>query len=158
MNGFGAYRWLSLVACCLLISGAFYQATANEGAIYVGSEACGECHSDQYDSFMAHSKKSKSYSSIKRMAGKLTLEELKTCYSCHTTGYGRPGGFQSEQETPQLKDNGCEVCHGPGSLHVESEDPSDLVDSISIEACKTCHNAERVGAFNFKPLIYGGAH
>jgi hypothetical protein len=41
---------------------------------------------------------------------------------------------------------------------VESEDPSDLVESITIEACKTCHNPERVGAFNFKPLIFGGAH
>ncbi|MGD8700866.1 MAG: cytochrome c family protein [Desulfosarcina sp.] len=158
MNGPGTAGWLSLAALCLLISGAFSQATANDVAEYVGSKTCGECHSDQYDTFKAHSKKADSYSSIQRMAGKLTPEELKTCYGCHTTGYGRPGGFQSEQKTPHLKDNGCEVCHGPGSMHVESEDPSDLVESITIEACKTCHNPERVGAFNFKPLIFGGAH
>ena len=92
------------------------------------------------------------------MAAKLTPEELKGCYGCHTTGYGKPGGFCSEQETPELKNNGCEVCHGPGSLHAASEDPEDLNTTIDVEDCMTCHNSERVAAFNFKPLLYGGAH
>jgi hypothetical protein len=29
---------------------------------------------------------------------------------------------------------------------------------ISEEDCRRCHNEERVKAFDFKPLIYGGVH
>ena len=131
---------------------------ADDAAVFVGAETCGECHPDQYDTYKAHAKKAKSYSSIQRMADKLTTAELEACYACHTTGYSKPGGFQSAHETPHLKDAGCEVCHGPGSLHIESEDPSDLKEEISIEDCMECHNTERIAAFGFKPLIFGGAH
>ncbi len=133
-------------------------ASANDEAVYVGSETCGECHPDQFEVFTRDSKKARSYLSVQKMAAKLTPNELRECYACHTTGYGRPGGFKSEQETPHLKNNGCEVCHGPGSLHVDSEDPEELITIMDVEDCMVCHNAERVGAFNFKPLLYGGAH
>ena len=91
------------------------------------------------------------------MAGKLTVEELQNCYGCHTTGYGKPGGFVSEIQTPEMMNLGCESCHGPGSLHVESEDPDDLT-AVAVEDCMICHNEERVAAFNFKPMLYGGGH
>ena len=145
---------LSAVFAAVLAPAVF----ATDEPSYVGSQTCGECHPDQFASFTENSKKSKSYTSVKRMAAKLTPEELKQCYGCHTTGYGKPGGFRSEQETPHLINNGCEVCHGPGSLHAASEDPEDLNTTIDVEDCMTCHNSERVAAFNFKPLLYGGAH
>jgi len=125
---------------------------------YVGSEACGECHADQFEAFQSYAKKAKSFESIRVMQKGLTEMEKKECYVCHTTGYGTRGGFTSEAETPQLKNAGCEVCHGPGSLHVESEDPEDIFAVLSIETCNTCHNSERVDAFKFKPLLFGGAH
>ena len=142
-----------------LVSGGLASDLASaEDATYVGAETCGECHPETFDRFMADSKKAASFKSVKRMAGKLNAAELAECYSCHTTGYGKPGGFVSEQETPQLKDAGCEVCHGPGSLHVESEDPADLIDVTDTDNCLTCHNAERVSVFDFKPMLFGGAH
>ncbi len=155
-TGFNQFAFIPILF--LLLNGPFFHSAAADGPVFVGAEACGQCHPDQYDSFTMHSKKAKSFTSVQRMAGKLTPTELSGCYGCHTTGYGKPGGFQSERETPHLKDTGCEVCHGPGSLHAESEDPSDLIEKISIEDCKACHNAQRVAAFNFKPLIFGGAH
>ncbi len=131
---------------------------ADNEPVYVGTATCGECHPDQFERFTSNSKKARSYTSIERMAAKLTPEELEGCYGCHTTGYGKPGGFRSAQETPHLKNNGCEVCHGPGSLHAASEDPDDLNAVIDVDACLVCHNSQRVAAFNFKPLLYGGAH
>ena len=125
---------------------------------YVGSETCGECHESEFESFMANAKKANSYKSIQIMQKGLTETEKKECYSCHTTGYGANGGFVSEKETPHLKNAGCEVCHGPGSLHAESEDPEDIITELSMENCVACHNSERVANFNFKPLLYGGAH
>lgn len=125
---------------------------------YVGSAACGGCHPDEYNNFMKHAKKSKSFESIERVKKGLTEEELKGCYSCHTTGYGKKGGFESPEKTPHLKDAGCEVCHGPGGTHVKSMSRQDIKTRMKIEDCEGCHTTERISAFRYKPMIHGGAH
>lgn len=125
---------------------------------YVGAIACKACHEKEYSNYMAFAKKGKSFESIKKMEKKLTSDEYKTCFECHTTGYGKPGGFESEEKTPELRNAGCEVCHGPGSLHVDGGDPDMIIRDISLENCNTCHSTDRVEAFDFKPLLFGGAH
>ncbi|WP_407944111.1 cytochrome c family protein [Maridesulfovibrio sp.] len=130
----------------------------SDSATYVGSGKCKECHEQEYNNYHKFSKKAHSSKSVKIMASDLDPDELKECYGCHATGYGKPGGFVSFEETPELADAGCEVCHGPGSLHAEDGDPEFIKKDLSIKDCETCHNAERVENFNFKPLIFGGAH
>jgi len=145
----------------VLISAGFYgicHASDQDNVTYVGTASCKECHEDKYENFKAFAKKATSYESIKKMQKGLTAEEIKGCYACHTTGYGKPGGFVSIEKTPHLQDAGCEVCHGPGSKHADSEDPEDIISELEAESCKTCHNSNRVEAFNFKPMLYGGAH
>jgi hypothetical protein len=132
--------------------------TEERKPFYVGSETCSGCHQAQYDSFMKNSKKAHSYASIQKMEKKLTPAEFQECFTCHTTGYGQPGGFTSIAQTPDLKNPGCEVCHGPGSLHAESGDPAELGKKVSLDVCLTCHSSERVAAFGFKPILYAGAH
>ena len=128
-------------------------------AVYVGSAACKDCHPKPYESYVKYSKKAHSSQSIKIMAKKLTPEELRGCFGCHTTGYGKPGGFKSFEETPELANAGCEVCHGPGSAHVDSGgDPAKIQAKMEMAGCEACHNAERVRAFNFKPMLFAGAH
>lgn len=132
---------------------------AAQDAVYVGSEVCAECHQTEYGNFSKYAKKAHSSKSIQIMTSDLSDEEVKECFACHTTGYGKPGGFKSFEETPKLANAGCEVCHGPGSRHAEEGGDRDLIKSkLSIKDCETCHNAERVGAFNFKPMLFGGAH
>jgi len=132
---------------------------ANADNVFVGIEVCQDCHEEQYERFTKYSKKAHSNRSVQVMAPDLTDAELKQCYTCHTTGYGQPGGFVSYEETPHLGIVGCETCHGPGHEHVESGGDADLIQrTMTMEDCETCHNAERVQAFNFKPLIYSGAH
>jgi hypothetical protein len=132
--------------------------TQAENADYVGSDACMECHEEEYENFSKYARKSHSFQSVLKMKKGLTSEEIKGCYVCHTTGYGKPTGFVSLEQTPGLKDAGCEVCHGPGGLHIESEDPDDLAGRVTIEVCQDCHTEERVSAFRYKPMIHGGAH
>ena len=129
-----------------------------DGNYYVGSLACRDCHPEEYENFMTYSKKSTSFESIKKQMKHLTPEEIEKCYPCHTTGYGKPGGFVSQEETPQLKNAGCEVCHGPGALHVRTKDPGTINGQLSKKDCEVCHISERVKAFKYKPLIHGGAH
>jgi hypothetical protein len=130
----------------------------NSPPLYVGSNTCEPCHKEEYASFIQFAKKSKSFQSIERLEKGLSPEDLKKCYSCHTTGYGRPGGFISVEETPELKNAGCEVCHGPGGIHVITGDTDAIKRQLTREDCEACHTSERVRAFRYKPLIHGGGH
>jgi hypothetical protein len=125
---------------------------------YVGSITCKNCHEKEFKSFINYAKKSKSFESIERVKKGLTEEEIRGCYFCHTTGYGKPGGFVSVENTPELKNAGCEVCHGPGGLHVKTKDPRYITRKMTMKDCESCHISERVRAFRYKPLIHGGAH
>ena len=124
---------------------------------YIGSKNCAPCHEEQYNSFIKHSKKAKSWDSVAIMKPKLKEQELQKCYECHTTGHNK-GGFKSIESTPELADVGCETCHGPGSEHAENQDPQSIVGKPSIETCTSCHNSERIQDFKFKPLMFSGAH
>jgi nitrate/TMAO reductase-like tetraheme cytochrome c subunit len=151
--------------CLVFIAVAFFVAVGmantartNSGQ-FVGTEACAECHDVEYENYKKFSKKAHSGNSVKVMADDLTQQELEECFDCHMTGFGKPGGFVSFEETPDMADAGCEVCHGPGYDHVESEGDTDLITGdLDIAGCETCHNPDRVAAFDFKPLLYGGAH
>lgn len=159
------FRSVLSKGCIAFFAAAFFLAvgmasmgTANSGR-YVGSEACGDCHDVEYDNYIKHSKKAHAGESVKMMVGDLTQEELEECYDCHVTGYKKPGGFVSFEETPGLADAGCETCHGPGYDHIENDGDTDLIKGkLTIEDCEGCHNPERVAAFDFKPQMFGGAH
>lgn len=122
-------------------------------SVYVGSEKCGECHEDVYNSFMQFSSKAKSFASILKMKKGLTESEFQNCFKCHTTGYSE-SGFKSEKETPLLKNVGCESCHGKGSVHSESEKPSDINRRPTIDVCNKCH----LEGYGKRNNVVAGAH
>jgi hypothetical protein len=113
------------------ISGAWAQANCNDTTSkssdkweYVGSKKCKMCHLKQYKTWketrMAQSfeiLKPGARAEAKKKAGFDPDKDYttdKTCLPCHTTGYGKPGGFVSIEKTPAMAGVGCEVCHGPG--------------------------------------------
>lgn len=155
---FLAWFHLLLLVFSVAEPGHSYAQAKKGPPVYVGSDVCQKCHEKEYDSFMKYAKKSKSFNSIDRVKKGLTEEEIRGCYACHTTGYGKPGGFVSVEKTPHLKNAGCEVCHGPGELHVKTRSPQYIKRRLSIADCEVCHTEERVKAFRYKPLIHGGAH
>lgn len=97
---------------------------------YLGyKKGCG-CHKSQKDSWLetkhAHafdSLKPNSHVKDKKKAGldpKKDYTKDKKCLPCHTTGFGKPGGYRtglSKTKAKYLKGVGCEECHGPGSLY-----------------------------------------
>ena len=112
-------------------------------AKFVGSAKCRSCHLKEYMSW----RKTKHAKVYEQLQG----DEKKNpeCLKCHTTGYGKPSGFSSEDATPLMKDVGCEVCHGPGSTHCEvsekhKDEPKDSVWDRKIDRksanCNNCHN------------------
>lgn len=147
------------LACLVLALALIPVASAEpEKAVFIGAKACESCHPDQYASFKANSNKAHSWNSVLKMLPKLTPAEQKDCFACHTTGYGKPGGFESFEKTPHLANLSCEACHGPGSVHAESGDTDDIRRTPDVKSCVTCHNADRIQNFNFKPMLYHGGH
>ena len=146
--------------CSLLIILLVLPAAAQEQGViaYVGEASCQPCHEAQFDSFKKLAKKSHSFESVQIMAKGLPPEKIKGCYVCHTTGYGKPGGFISLEQTPELKNAGCEVCHGPGELHVQTQDPDHIKRKVTVEVCQECHIEERVRSFHYKPKLHAGSH
>lgn len=142
----------------LTLPAAFSLAQEESRASYVGSKACQSCHDEQYASYTANSGMARSWSGVAKMLPKLSEAEKRDCYACHTQGYGKPGGFVSLEATPDMANLSCETCHGPGSLHSETGDPANIRRTPDIEACRRCHNAERVENFKFKPVLYQGGH
>jgi predicted CXXCH cytochrome family protein len=72
------------------------------------------------------------------------------CLPCHTTGFGKDGGFTAlEVAEPKQADMDkalagvqCEVCHGPGEKHIKSK-KDNVIKNAGVpdeKVCLTCHN------------------
>lgn len=92
----------------------FKKATASGKYNFVGNAKCRLCHRE----FFVGRKQDAHESALKRISEIPGYDNPK-CLSCHSTGFGIPGGFISYERTPRLADVQCEGCHGPGSVHVE---------------------------------------
>jgi hypothetical protein len=111
---------------------------------YVGVEACTECHAEERKVWDA-SPHAKAYETLQAKFVEYNLE----CVSCHVTGYGKPGG-STVTHVEKLEDVGCEVCHGPGSLHVASPEKKELiVRRPDPQGCVSeCHHPPHVEGFD----------
>ncbi len=99
------------------------------GRRFVGSEACGECHTKAFEKWKSttHATATDSLVTPPNSRGSIPRHYDPECLSCHVTGwepqqfYPYESGYLSLEKTPRLKHNGCENCHGPGSAHVAAE-------------------------------------
>lgn len=123
-----SFQFFSLVVCCM-----FWMPCASEEQVvqaeYIGIENCMLCHMPHFESW-AETKMSRSFELLKpgaRAEAKQNAgldpqhdySEDPNCLRCHVTGFGRPGGFTSLEETPDMLGVQCEMCHGPGSIYTE---------------------------------------
>ncbi len=58
----------------------------------------------------------------------------KKCAGCHATGLNVTDYSFVE---PAI---GCEACHGPGSEHAKTADPTKIVATVAVDVCASCHN------------------
>ena len=165
----------SLVVATMFMPLFLQDGTAQEdAATYVGSDACKKCHFkehrywkkttkfDALDTLKPTAEDNADLIAKKTAAGLDPAKDYstdKTCLPCHSTGYGKTGGFP-EDATGDLAESmsqiGCEACHGAGSKYVEHKTkeleankdakftfeamaPLGLVQPTA-EVCATCHN------------------
>jgi hypothetical protein len=113
-------------------------------AVYVGLPACMDCH-EETQAFWDGDRHSHAWETLEEQNKTFDAE----CVSCHVTGYGRAGGSTLGQ-TEGREDVQCESCHGPGSLHVESDGDVEIgtIDPTE-ETCVPCHNTHHSPNFEF---------
>ena len=123
---------------------------------YVGSKYCKLCHDYEYEKWMASKQVfipalSKQASPDSWHAGAFaTLEKVGSeydpeCVVCHVVGMQYQTGYIAPAKTPELKDVGCENCHGPGSEHLRSLGAIETSGPMS--TCSDCHTAEHSGEY-----------
>ena len=142
------------------------------GAKFVGSETRGECHEKAFAiwSKTPHAHATDSLVTPPNTRGDIARHYDPECLSCHVTGWQPQkyspleSGYLSLERTPQLAHNGCENCHGPGSLHVEAESGGDealmaklretmklpIAGGVAENRCRECHDEDNSPDFGHK--------
>ena len=173
-------RWGALVA---LAAVTFSQTAGAENA-YIGAKKCKGCHLNQFKSW-SETRMANAFELLKPGVAsaaktKAKLDPAKdytkdaSCLQCHTTGFGKPGGFVDLATTPDLVGVQCEMCHGPGGTYTQKENMSlqnkeykkadlvkvGLVGQIGKDTCVNCHNPKSpfFKDFNFEERKSKGTH
>jgi hypothetical protein len=121
---------------------------AKGDASYVGIDACESCHDDPY-AVWKKTDHAKAYKTLSDQFKEFNLD----CVSCHVTGYDKPGG-STVTAVDSLKDVQCEVCHGPGSIHVKAAGKTPMpVAKPKEDVCLTCHHPPHVHEFDAKAKL-----
>lgn len=171
----------------MLTASAFVAGGARSGAqehSYVGAKKCKVCHLKEYNSW-AQTKMANVIDLLKpgaraeqKIKAKLDPNKDYTndtnCVGCHTTGFGKPGGFKDLASTPELVGVGCEVCHGPGGTYLQKEFMSlqnkeykkadlvkvGMVGEVTKAQCEQCHNPKSpfFKEFDFAGRVKEGTH
>ncbi len=126
-------------------------------AAYVGSNACQGCHTKEFETWEA-SPHAHAVATLEK-AGR---QKDADCLGCHTTAYGKPGGYpagSAPESSPDFARVGCESCHGPGGDHVGETarrvgtilSLGDKCDScVILKVCGTCHDQANDPGFEFE--------
>ncbi|PHR95646.1 MAG: hypothetical protein COA78_29785 [Blastopirellula sp.] len=142
------------------------------GLQFVGSQACSECHADEFDVW-ANSPHSHATQSLITPPERFQVPRHfdPECLACHVTGWDQKyylpyeSGYLNLQESPLKRAVSCENCHGPGSQHVAAEQGDEDFDETMIEqfrkqmelpllkardTCLKCHDLDNSPDFHVK--------
>jgi nitrate/TMAO reductase-like tetraheme cytochrome c subunit len=152
------------------------------GARYLGDRYCEGCHVDVYRSWR-RTEMAATFSSLYPGADRepkvrslgidpdADFTHDPSCFPCHTTGYGQPGGFVSLETTPNRLGVQCESCHGPASEYMDHmkarkaglKTPSPGLVLADERTCVQCHHPsdpcpDPKYVFNYAAMKARGLH
>jgi len=112
------------------------------GLEYLGSTSCGfggSCHQYEYEKWSTKDH-AKAYQTLVEAGSQYDPE----CIKCHVVGLDYETGFVSEKSPEDLRNVGCEVCHGPGSKHMMAvlNHGKDTQTTEPKSTCSDCHTPE----------------
>jgi len=151
----------------LLIPALIFSASVvNAEHAFIGTKNCKKCHIKHWKSW-SETPMANAFETLKpgvraERKTELGLDPDKDyttdaeCVRCHVTGYGKEGGFVNIDETPDLANVGCEMCHGAGAgftqdgymtLQNKEYKRADLISvglvhPVDEAVCTECHNEQ----------------
>jgi len=102
---------------------------------YSGAVSCRRCHEKIYEVWIA-SPHARAFHLLIPTRDEYNPE----CLTCHTLGFGKPGGFQNIRDTPTFINVQCEACHSPALQHTFN--PSVKVSVPRRTQCRQCHTPQ----------------
>lgn len=115
---------------------------------YAGVGTCGSCHSDRLVQWVydPHA------NALESLASRKSAKNPE-CIACHTTGFGRPGGFSGVEvrDTEPFKGVQCEACHGPQRGHSSKADITRV--EVNERTCRTCHDPANSPQFDYTKYL-----
>jgi hypothetical protein len=118
---------------------------------YAGIDECESCHEEAVE-FWRTTVHGRAYQTLVDTNQQYDL----ACVSCHVTGFREPGGSEVV-ENQGLRDVQCEVCHGPGTFHVEQPEAKGSALHIRLdspeEVCGQCHTPEHSDTFAYEAYM-----
>jgi len=118
---------------------------------YSGGDACTDCHVDAAE-FWKKTIHAQAWQTLVDRGQQFDYE----CIGCHVTGFDKPGG-SNLGHTDKLRDVQCEVCHGPGSIHVAKggdEKPAAIKRGPAEDLCASqCHTHEHSDTFQLEAYL-----
>jgi len=119
-----------------------------EGLSYIGSKSCKSCHEYEYEKWSTRTHAG-AYATLEKVGSQYDPE----CIICHVVGFDYQSGFVSEsQSSEDLKNVGCENCHGPGSNHLVSAGKAATAEPKS--DCIDCHTPENSANYTGNEQLY----
>ncbi len=160
---------------------------------YIGSAACAKCHPTEAAA-LKDSPHAKALEPLKKPApatwdvprhirGVVGLNR-PDCLPCHTTGYGRPGGYPAVAQAPggtglrpvspkggtpvphPMEGVGCEACHGPGKAHADDPKKPQAILRLGggcpecsvLPICRSCHDDANDPDFDYRTALPKARH
>jgi len=120
-------------------------ASEPEVAGYATAAACTTCHKERFNTWVLDPH-ARAYEALLPRKQELNPE----CVSCHTTGWGEPGGNAALTDIAMRTYKGvqCEACHGPSGGHPQR---AEVVPHAATEAtCRSCHDEANSPQFDFE--------
>ncbi len=134
---------------------------------FLGNTAClGVCHyHEAAHKLWQATQHSRAYRTLVDVGKQLSYD----CVNCHSTGFENPAGsnlltldkWQTATTAPtavgpDLRHVGCEVCHGPGSLHAANPGKVKVPNPRpNASTCLDCHTPEHSDTFEWKAYARG---
>lgn len=109
------------------------------GSEYVGLAACRQCHPGRHRAWLG-TRHARAYQTLVDRKRQFDAE----CVVCHAVAFECKEDAIDWKALEGFTNVQCEACHGPGSLHVQSQGGEKLLSGRrTLVSCRRCHTAER---------------
>ncbi len=115
---------------------------------YIGSQACGKCHAEQYANW-GKSRHGRAFHTLEEKGQQYNLN----CLYCHVTGLNQDNAVLGLSLDKNLHNVGCESCHGPGNKHQNEPENQQIILKPSARTCLACHHDEHDDSFIYEKAV-----